>query len=119
MTFIAQLFTLRRRVRRALGLPVGDWYEDEPPRGAFSEWKEKLRTRMRTGPARAVLAALVAAEITFVVIAAPGARGLIAEHRVHARQAWEAVRAFGAYVDPSSLWCKGTEKARPGNSRDP
>ncbi len=106
MTFIAQLFTLRRKVRRAFGLPVGDWYDDEPQPGAFSVWGGKLRALAASGAARAVLASLAAAEITFVVLAAPGGQGLIAEHRVHVRQAWEAVRAFGAEVELSSLWCK-------------
>ena len=115
MTFVAQLFTLRRRVRRALGLPVGDWYDDEPQPGALAVWAEKLRALMRRGSARAVLASLVAAEITFAVIAAPGAHGLIAEHRIHAREAWEAVRAFGAYVDPSSLWCKSADNSSKGS----
>jgi hypothetical protein len=117
MAFIAQLFALRRRVRRVLGLPVGDWYDDEPQPSAFSVWGEKLRSLMRKGVARAVLASLVAAEITFVVVAAPGGQGLIAEHRVHARQAWEAVRAFGASVDLSSLWCKTADKAPTSKGR--
>jgi hypothetical protein len=119
MTFIAQLFALRRRVRRALGLPVGDWYDDEPQPSAFSVWSAKLRGRMRSGAARAVLATLVGAEITFAVVAAPGGQGLVAEHRVHARQAWEAVRAFGAHVDLSSLWCKTPAPALAGKDQAP
>jgi hypothetical protein len=115
MAFVAQLFALRRRVRRALGLPVGDWYDDEPEPGVFEVWGEKLRGLMRKGTARAVLASLVAAEVTFAIIAAPSAHGFIAEHRVHARQAWEAVRAFGAYVDPSSLWCTSADNTSKGS----
>ena len=111
MAFIAQLFALRRRVRRALGLPVGDWYDDEPQPGLFTVWGEKLSGLLRNGPKRAVLAALVFGEITFVAIAAPGGQGLIAEHRLHARQAWEYVQSFGAYVDVSSLWCATAQKA--------
>ena len=111
MTFIAQLFTLRRKVRRVLGLPVGDWYDDEPQPGVFSVWGGKLRALAQTGVARTVLASLAAAEITFVVLAAPGGQGSIAEHRVHVRQAWESVRAFGAEVELSSLWCKTADKA--------
>jgi hypothetical protein len=114
MAFVAQLFTLRRRVRRALGLPVGDWYDDEPQPGVFSVWSEKLRALMRSTTVRAVLGSMLAAEITFMVVAAPGGNGLIAEHRVHARQAWEAVRSFGASVDLSSLWCRPADKSKTG-----
>ncbi len=119
MAFIAQLFALRRRVRRFLGLPVGDWYDDEPQPGLFSVWSEKLRALLRNSTARAVMGFLVAAEIAFVVVAAPGGQGLIAEHRIHARQAWEAVRSFGPYVDLASLWCTTADKDANHNSHGP
>jgi hypothetical protein len=50
-------------------------------------------------------------EVTFVSIAAPGELGLIAEHRLHVRQAWEYVQSFGAYVDVSSLSCARAQQA--------
>jgi hypothetical protein len=116
MAFIAQLFALRRKVRRALGLPVGDWYdEDEPQPGLVAVWGDKLRGLLRNGATRAVLTALVLGEITFVAVAAPGDKGLIAEHRVHARAAWEYVQSFGAYVDVSSLWCAPARKDAPAD----
>ena len=111
MAFIAQLFTLRRGVRRLLGLPVGDWFDDEPQPGLFAVWGEKLRRLLRNGVARAVLATFVCAELTFAAVAAPGGHGLIAEHRLHARQAWEYVRNFGNYAQVSSLWCAPGAKA--------
>lgn len=111
MAFIAQLFTLRRKIRRVLGLPVGDWCDDEPQPGLFAVWGEKLRRLVRNGAARAVLATLVFVEVTFAVVAAPGGQGLIAEHRLHARQAWEYVQNFGSYAQVSSLWCAPGEKA--------
>ena len=118
MAFVAQLFALRRKLRLILGLPVGDWYDDTPLPSAFSVWGDKLRCLLRNGTARAVLATFVFAEVTFMVIAAPGAHGLIAEHRVHARQAWEYVRSFGAYADVSTLWC-ATSDAAPGTRAVP
>jgi hypothetical protein len=112
MAFIAQLFALRRKVRRALGLPVGDWYdEDEPQPGFVAVWGGKLRGLLRNGATRAALIALVLGEITFVAIAAPGPGGLIAEHRSHARAAWEYVQSFGAYIDVSALWCAPASKS--------
>lgn len=111
MAFIAQLFALRRKVRLMLGLPVGDWDDDTPQPSAFTVWGEKLRGLLRSSTARAVLATFVFAEITFAVIAAPGPNGLIAEHRVHARQAWEYLRGVGHYVDVSALWCETGETA--------
>ena len=118
MAFVAQLFTLRRKVRQLLGLPVGDWYDDEPQPGLLSVWGGKLRGLLHNSAARAVLATFVFAEITFGVIAAPGGHGLIAEHRLHARQAWEYVRSFGGYADVSSLWC-AAERTTSGNSTTP
>jgi hypothetical protein len=111
MAFIAQLYSLRRRVRQLLGLPVGDWFDDTPQPGVLSIWGEKLRRLLRNGIARAVLASFVCAEITFAAVAGPGSHGLIAEHRLHARQAWEYVRNFGSYAPVSSLWCTPDAKA--------
>jgi hypothetical protein len=119
MAFIAQLFALRRKVRRTLGLPVGDWYDDEPQPGVFAVWGEKLRGILRNRASRAVLAAMVSAEIAFAVIAAPGGQGLIAEHRLHVRQAWEYVRSFGVYADVVSLWCKTGGKPPKNNEAQP
>lgn len=117
MAFIAQLFALRRKVRQWLGLPVGDWYdEDEPQPGLVEVWGGKARAMLRNGPTRAVLTALVLGELTFVAVAAPGAHGLIAEHRAHARAAWEYVQSFGDYADVSSLWCAPTQKAAPADA---
>ena len=118
MAFVAQLFALRRKVRRFFGLPVGDWYDDEPQPGFIAVWGGKLRALLHNGAARAVLATFVCAEIAFGVIAAPGAHGLIAEHRLHARQAWEYVRSFGGYAEVSSLWCV-TNRAPPGKAATP
>ena len=119
MAFIAQVFALRRKMRQAVGLPVGDWYDDEPQPSAFSVWGEKLRGLLRVGTARAVLATLVFAEVTFAVVAAPGAQGLIAEHRLHARQAWEYVRNSGSYADISALWCTTRSTTEADGSRAP
>jgi len=105
MTLIGQLFAVRRKFRQALGLPVADWYDDEPQLGIVAIWGQRARELTRHSKARAVLAALVCAELSFLIIAAPGPQGLIAAHRIHARQAWEYVRNFGAYADPRSLWC--------------
>jgi hypothetical protein len=105
IALIGQLFALRRKVRQALGLPVGDWYDDEPQPGLFAVWGLRARELLRSAKARAVLAAVVCGELTFVVIAAPGSQGLIAEHRLHARQAWEYVESFGVYTDVRALWC--------------
>lgn len=111
MAFIAQLFALRRKARQALGLPVGDWYDDEPQLGFSAVWGEKLRRLLRNGTRRAVLVSLVLGEMTFVAVAAPGKNGLIAEHRAHARAAWEYVQSFGSYVDVSSMWCTGPQNS--------
>jgi hypothetical protein len=114
MAFVAQLFALRRKVRGALGLPVGDWYdEDEPQPGVLAVWGDKLRGLLRNGAARAVLIAIVLGEISFVAVAAPGGGGLIAEHRAHVRAAWEYVQSFGAYADVSALWCAAARKSAP------
>jgi hypothetical protein len=104
MAFIAQRFALRRKIRQALGRPVGDWYDDEPQPGLVSIWAEKLRGLLRNRGARAILVTLMLGEVAFVAIAAPGEQRLLAEHGLHARQAWEYVQSFGAYVDVSSLW---------------
>jgi hypothetical protein len=115
MAFVAQLFALRRRVRLALGLPVGDWYEDDPQPGIRAVWGPKLRGLLRNSPARVVLVTVAVAEIAFVVVAAPGAQGLIAEHRRHARQAWEYVTSFGVYADVASLWCATSDPQTRGD----
>ena len=112
MAFIAQLFALRRRVRQALGMPVGDWYDEAEQPGVFATLGARARAMLRRGSTRAVLAAAVCAELTFVVIAAPGGQGLIDEHRLHARQAWEYVLSVGRYVDVSALWCTTVRPAK-------
>jgi hypothetical protein len=118
MAFIAQLFRLRRKVRRLLGLPVGDWYDDQPQPSVFAVWGEKLGGLMRSGMTRAVLAALVCAGVAFVIVAAPGGQGSITEHRLHAWQVWEYVRNFDACADVSSLWCSTPEKT-PNSTGNP
>ena len=112
MAFIAQLFALRRRVRQALGLTVGDWYDEVEQPGVFATLGARARGVLRRGSTRAALAAAVCAELTFVAIAAPGGQGLIAEHRLHARQAWEYVLSVGRYADVSALWCKADPAAK-------
>lgn len=114
MAFVAQLFSLRRKVRRALGLPVGDWYdEDVPQPGVIAVWGGKLRGLLHNGAARTILITLVCGEITFLAVAAPGPTGLIAEHRAHLRAAWEYARNFGAQIDVSSLWCAPSPNPLP------
>ncbi len=71
MAFIAQLFELRRKVRRALGLPVGDRYDDEPLPGLFSLWVDKLRGVLHSDVTRAVLVGLIFATVAIVVIVVP------------------------------------------------
>ena len=119
MAFIAQLFTLRRRVRQAFGLPVGDWYEEAEQPGLFATLTERARRVVRRGSTRAVLTAAVCAELTFAVIAVPTGHGLIAEHRLHARQAWEYARSIGRYVDVSALWCTTTRTAKDARPPGP
>jgi hypothetical protein len=114
IALIGQLFALRRKVRQALGLPVGDWYDDAPQPGLFAVWGPRARGLLRSATARAVLTAAVCGELTFVAIAAPGSQGLIAEHRLHARQAWEYVKSFGVYADVRSLWCATVDAAANG-----
>ena len=119
MALISQLFALRRRVRQAFGLPVGDWYEEAEQPGLFATLGARARRIARRGSTRAVLVAVVCAELTFAVIAAPGGHGLIAEHRLHARQAWEYARSFGRYADVSALWCTTTRTAKDARPAGP
>lgn len=105
IALVGQLFTLRRKIRIALGLPVNDWYDDAPEPSAWSVWSEKLRGLLRPGFSRAALLGLVFAEITFVIIAAPSGQGLMAEHRRHAREVWEYVSSYQIVSDAKNLWC--------------
>ncbi len=81
MAFIARLFSLRRKVRRALGLPVGDWYDDDSSRSAFSIWGEKLRGLLRKGVTHAVLGALVFAGVVLAIVVAAGGGERASGHR--------------------------------------
>jgi hypothetical protein len=109
MAFIGQLFAIRRWFRRLLGLPVSDWYDDAPQPGLVAVWGLRLRRLLRSGSLRATVVTLACAELSFMAVAAPGGHGLIAEHRLHARQAWEYIQTFGAYAPVASLWCDSAE----------
>ncbi len=106
MAFIGQLFSLRRTIRRALGLPLADWEDEgEAHPGVLAIWSGRARRFLRNGLVQGAVATVACAELTFAVVAVPGGQGVVAEHRQHARQAWEYMRSFGSAVDISSLWC--------------
>jgi hypothetical protein len=106
MAFIGQLFSLRRSLRKALGLPMGEWEdEDLAHPGFLAVWNNRLRRFLRNSVVQGVVATMACAELTFAMVAVPGGQGVMAEHRQHARQAWEYLRSFGSYADVSTLWC--------------
>lgn len=95
MAVVAHFFAWRRRIRRALGLPVETWDEegDEP---RFTQvWRSRFRTLTRSKRGRAGLSAAVLAELTFLVVALPGPNGLIAAHREHYRELVNFVASVG------------------------
>jgi hypothetical protein len=105
MSVIAQLFTLRRRVRSALDLPVAEWGEEESGPGILEGIAAKLRGLLRQPATRAIMIIAMSTELAFAAVAAPGHESLIDQHRRHLRQAWEYVRAFGSDIDGAAVWC--------------
>jgi hypothetical protein len=120
IALISQLFALWRKLRRALGLPVREWYEDGPVATSAMIWRGRFRALIGTTRGRSVLAALVVAELTFIALVAPGPHGLIAQHRQHIRQAIEWVVKFGLWPDSRALICRTkSPAAAPGAPNPP
>ena len=116
ITLVGQLFTLRRKIRIALGAPVNDWYDDTPEPSIWSVWSEKLRRWFRSGFPRAALLGLVFAEVTFAAVAVPSGQSFVAEHRRHVREAWEYVSSYRVLSDAEGLWCRATGQTVPATT---
>jgi hypothetical protein len=119
IALISQLFALWRKLRRALGLPVQEWYDEGPVPTAATIWRGRFRAIFTTTIGRSVLAGLVIAELVFVGIALPGPHGLIAQHRQHIRQAFDLVAKYGQWPDSQSLICRARPAAAPASTPNP
>ena len=113
IALIGQVFAWRRRIWRAIGLPVSGW-DDEEQEPRFAEvWRDRLSRLTSSTAGRAGFAALVCAELAFAVVALPGPNGLIAKHREHFREAVAYVASVGHFGNASYFCGSGTFAALP------
>jgi hypothetical protein len=105
IALVSQLFALRRKVWLLLGLPVHEWYDDEPQPSIADVFRGRLKTMLQSTAARSLFAALVVGELTFAFMAVPNSRSIIAEHRDHLRQAIEFVASYAELPDSAALFC--------------
>jgi hypothetical protein len=105
IALVAHFFTWRRRIRQFLGLPVALW-DDDVVEPRFAEvWRARLRRITGSTAGRAGLAAAVAAELAFVVVALPGPNGMIASHREHFREVVTYIASIGHFGN-SAAYCR-------------
>ena len=103
IALVAHFFTWRRRIRQFLGLPVALW-DDDVVEPRFTEvWRARMRRITGSTAGRAGLAAAVAAELTFIVVALPGPNGLIASHREHFREVVAYMASIGHFGNPAAF----------------
>jgi hypothetical protein len=119
ITLISQLFGLWRSVRRILGLPVREWYDDGPAVTAAMIWRQRFRSLTGTNAGRSILAAMVVAELTFAVVAFPGPNGYIAQHREHIREAFDLASKYGQWPALKALFCRTQPAVRNPASTAP
>jgi hypothetical protein len=119
IALISQFFALWHKLRRALGLPVREWYDDGPLPTAAMIWRARLRTLTSTTIGRSILAAVVVAELVFLGVALPGPHGLIARHRQHIREAFELVAKYGEWPGSQALFCRSPRAAAPASAPQP
>ena len=125
IALIGQFFAWRRRIRQALGLPVADWDEDVQEPGFTEVWRARVRRLTASAAGRAGLAAVVCAELAFVIVALPGPNGLLAKHREHFREAVAYVASVGHFGIPpyfcgttdSVTQARAETRARPTAAR--
>jgi hypothetical protein len=113
IAFIGQIFAWRRRIRHAIGLPVADWDDSEREPGFAEVWRGRLRRITGSTAGRAGVAALVCAEVVFVIVALPGPNGLIAKHREHFREAVAYVASIGHFGNAAYFCGSPVSAARP------
>ncbi len=111
ITLISQLFGLWRKVRRMLGLPVREWYDEGPDLTASMIWRRRFRTLTSTTAGLSILAALVVGELAFAAVVLPGSNGSLAEHRQHIREAVELVSKYGQWPNLQALVCRSRPAA--------
>jgi hypothetical protein len=113
MALVAHFFAWRRRIRHIIGLPVSDWDDTESEPRFAQEWRDRFRRLTSSTAGRAGFAALVCAELAFIVVGLPGSNGLIAKHRDHFREAVAYVASVGHFGNASYFCGSGTITALP------